>query len=115
MSRSSAQTDSTSTTTADRRSAILAAQQGAAVMRAARGTQSYETLPHGCRCGARWAGSTTAHCAGTCHLTFSGVSTFDAHRANGQCRRPESVGMSLIPGRAYECWGYPVEAEGDHV
>jgi hypothetical protein len=79
-------------------------------MRAARGTRSTEDLPFGCRCGARWAGSNTAHCAGECHRTFSGVGPFDAHRSNGHCREPESVGMSVLAGRAYECWGYPSEA-----
>lgn len=42
-----------------------------------------------------------------CHQTFSGVSTFDAHRRNGRCLTPAEVGMSLVPGRPYECWGYP--------
>lgn len=65
-----------------------------------------ERLPHTCRCGARWAGSRTAHCA-SCHETFSGVTPFDAHRRGGECRTPGDVGLSLLPGRAYRCWGNP--------
>lgn len=34
-----------------------------------------------CSCGAEWhqSGNRTGHCSG-CHRTFSGISTFDAHR-----------------------------------
>lgn len=67
-------------------------------------------LPHSCRCGARWSGTRTAHCAGTCHLTFNGVSPFEDHRRGGACLPPQQVGMSLIPGRPYDCWGYPGNA-----
>ena len=75
------------------------------------GRRDFEDLPHGCRCGARWAGSTTAHCGAQCHKIFSGVTAFDAHRRNGVCLDPATVGMSLVPGRAYECWGYPGSTE----
>lgn len=69
--------------------------------------RDFADLPHGCRCGARWAGTSTAHCGAQCHKIFSGPSTFDAHRRNGECLDPASVGMSLLAGRAYECWGFP--------
>lgn len=68
------------------------------------------TLRNTCRCGARWSGARTAHCGGTCHRTFSGVSTFDAHRRGGRCVDPEVLppdgpGLMVVPGRAYEVWG----------
>ena len=70
------------------------------------GTRSFEDLPHACRCGARWAGSRTCHCAAAgCHLTFTSVGSFDAHRKGGRCNPPADVGLVLIPGRAYEVWG----------
>lgn len=75
-------------------------------MRTRAGTRT--DLPHNCQCGARWAGANTSHC-GNCHDTFSGVSTFDRHRRDGRCVAPYHVGMSLIPGRAYDCWGYPAD------
>lgn len=34
-----------------------------------------------------------AHC-GTCHVTFGGVTGFDAHRRAGQCRPPDEVGYT---------------------
>jgi hypothetical protein len=78
-------------------------------MRERAGTADPANLPHSCRCRTRWAGSTTSHC-GACHTTFNGITTFDVHRRGGFCgRRPSDVGMSLVPGRAYECWGYPGE------
>ncbi len=74
--------------------------------RSLRGTADPSTLPHRCgRCESRWAGNSTCHCGGGCHQTFSGVTTFDRHRRNGQCLDPASVGLTLQPGRAYECWG----------
>lgn len=73
--------------------------------RSLRGTADPSTLPHRCgRCESRWAGNSTCHC-GSCHVTFSGVTTFDRHRRNGQCLNPYSIGLSLLPGRAYHCWG----------
>lgn len=33
-----------------------------------------------------------AHCT-VCHRTFGGVSGFDAHRRNGQCLDPVTLGM----------------------
>lgn len=68
----------------------------------------------GCaRCDARWGGYNTAHC-GACHITLTGITAFDAHRAGshakGQrhCVDPESVGLVDV-GRAYPCWGFPTD------
>lgn len=78
-----------------------------------RGTRSHQDLPFGCgRCDSRWSGNQTCHC-GVCHLTFSGVSTFDAHRQPGHCLHPLFVGLSVVPGRAYECWGTTAEPEAE--
>lgn len=69
-------------------------------------------VSHGCAgCRSRWAGSRTAHCAAPyCHRTFSGVGPFDAHRLAGRCVDPVLVGMALVSGRPYPCWGYPADA-----
>jgi hypothetical protein len=83
----------------------------AKAMRDRRGSADPTTLPNSCRCGARWAGTSTAHCAAACcHRTFSGVTTFDVHRRDGRCNDPAGFGMSLLRGRAYDCWGYPEQA-----
>lgn len=44
----------------------------------------------GCQCGATWGGYSRCHCA-ACHLTFSGITYFDAHRRNGLCLAPTSI------------------------
>lgn len=59
-----------------------ARQHDAERMRQSSGTRAHDDLPFGHRCGARWSGSQTAHCARCCR-TFSGVSGFDAHRRDG--------------------------------
>lgn len=76
-------------------------------MRDRAGTADPSTLPFTHRCGARWSGNNTSHCGGGCCRTFSSVGTFDRHRRDGRCLDPANIGMSLIPGRAYEVWGYP--------
>ena len=50
-----------------------------------------------CGCGASWAARTWAHCGG-CHATFSGITTFDAHRRGGTCLAPADVGLELRNG-----------------
>lgn len=77
-------------------------------MRTRAGTRT--DLPHTHTCGARWAGANTSHCGACCH-TFSGVGPFDRHRRDGHCLSPAAVSMSLIPGRAYEVWGFPGATE----
>jgi hypothetical protein len=69
----------------------------------AAGTRAVEDLPHAHPCGARWAGSLTAHCAACCR-TFTGLTAFDRHRPGGVCADPAAVGMTMAPGRAYEAW-----------
>ena len=43
-------------------------------------------------CTADWAGEDRAHC-GRCHVTYDSIMLFDAHRANGACRRPQVLGL----------------------
>lgn len=93
------------------RSAVLAAVSHPAAGKFGEpGSADPATLRNTCRCGARWSGSRTAHCAGECHRTFTGVTTFDAHRRNGRCLppdlpAPDGPGLVIVPGRAYEVWG----------
>jgi len=82
------------------------------------GSADPEKLPHTCRCGARWRGSRTAHCAAECHRTFTGPTTFDAHRRGGRCVHPATPaphgpGLALVPGRAYAVWGNLGERDED--
>lgn len=62
-----------------------------------------------CRCGAEWTGMLTAHC-GSCHETFSAVGPFDRHRKGGACNPPTDFGMADM-GRAYRCWGFPMDEQ----
>jgi len=43
-------------------------------------------------CTADWAGEDRAHC-GRCHVTYDSILLFDAHRADGTCRRPQVLGL----------------------
>lgn len=47
-------------------------------------------------CASKWTGTQPCHCS-ACHETFSGITTFDAHRqANahrGKCRKPTRMGF----------------------
>ena len=47
-------------------------------------------------CDKNWTGAARAHCS-ACHETFSGITTFDAHRkANahrGKCKKPIHMGL----------------------
>lgn len=40
---------------------------------------------------------TQAHC-GACHVTFTGVNTFDVHRNGGVCATPQSMGFIEVDG-----------------
>jgi hypothetical protein len=73
--------------------------------------QETPRLRHGCKCGARWDGSNTAHCGAQCHLTFTSPSSFDMHRANGVCRPPVSVGLVEHQRVGYTAWGRPSNEE----
>jgi hypothetical protein len=61
------------------------------------------------RCGKEWGGMRTAHCA-ACHVTFTGLTAFDAHRKGGKCAQPEDAGL-VEAGRAYSCFGAPADPE----
>jgi hypothetical protein len=57
-------------------------------------------------CDSEWPGETRrAHCS-MCHLTFSNVKVFDAHRWHAGrgwgCKRPEGMGLTLIEGTWYD-------------
>lgn len=70
------------------------------------GQRAHDDLPFSDHCGARWSGTQTSHCA-RCHQTFGGVGHFDQHRKDGQCQDPAKIGLTLLPGRAFRCWGRP--------
>lgn len=75
------------------------------------GSADPETLPHSCGgCDTRWSGARTAHCSG-CHLSFTGMTTFDMHRNGGRCLRPWAMGMVAVPGRASEVWGFVTDPD----
>jgi hypothetical protein len=83
--------------------------------RAPNGTADRSTLPHSCGgCDSRWSGGLTCHC-GSCHNSFGGVSNFDRHRRNGQCVDPAELGLSLLSGRAYPCWGSSEDTTPDQL
>jgi hypothetical protein len=71
-------------------------------------TPTDTTLPRGAvthpKCGSRWVGRTSSHCAGCCE-SFSGSGTFDDHQSitseDGLCRKPQDVGLVAV-GRE---WG----------
>jgi hypothetical protein len=63
-----------------------------------------------CRCGARWSGYRTAHCA-KCHVTFGGLTAFDQHRP-GECLDPASIGLIVMrTSGTCEIWGSPMDEE----
>jgi len=69
-------------------------------------------LPHSCRCGSRWSGLSTAHCAAaSCHQTFTGPSAFSDHRRDGRCVPPAAAGMVLRERAGYEAWGFPADPD----
>lgn len=59
-------------------------------------------IVHGC--GAWWTGTERSHCGG-CHLTFSSLSAFDAHRKGMTCNEPASVGLVRRQARFGDVWG----------
>lgn len=50
-------------------------------------------------CGHRWTGADKAHCP-ECHWSFADVRAFDAHRFDGGCCDPASLGLLRVRG----CW-----------
>lgn len=62
-------------------------------------------LPFHCaRCDKRWGGLSTTHCA-VCHRTFSAPTPFVAHRKEGICRHPASIGQVEYQRSGYRVWG----------
>jgi len=63
-----------------------------------------------CRCGARWSGDQTCHCA-TCHLTFTSVGPFDAHRVgemnDRRCLTPGELRKKGYEPNKYGRWRKP--------
>lgn len=71
------------------------------------------TAPYTCGgCTNTWTGLAQCHCS-VCHETFGGISNFDRHRFNGECRRPEDIGLAI---GARGVWSEPFSwaREGDH-
>lgn len=66
-------------------------------------------LPHTCRCGARWAGNATAHCAADCHKTFTSPTSFRAHRKDGHCKTPRGAGLIRTQRAGYVAYGFPAD------
>jgi len=56
------------------------------------------------RCGARWSGLATCHCA-ACHESFTSVSGFDAHRTGEACKDPAAIGMARAD-RTDQAWTF---------
>ncbi len=73
-------------------------------------------------CGATWTGHNVSHCR-NCHRTFTGVASFDDHRAGkkphkgkgfyrpgGECYDPAMTGQQLNDkGR----WGFPTKEKDE--
>jgi hypothetical protein len=45
-----------------------------------------------CRCAASWAGEDRMHCS-ACHRTFDDIELWDAHRPDGRCAHPSTLGL----------------------
>ena len=69
-------------------------------------------------CDATWSGYTRCHC-GNCHNTFSGVTTFDAHRRGygerGSCKDPRYMPALVLDdaGVWSACAGTGRPGDGD--
>lgn len=63
------------------------------------------------KCPAQWTGTQPCHCS-ACHQTFSGITTFDAHRVanahRGKCKQPAR--MDLVKNEK-GIWCVPREEE----
>lgn len=94
------------------------AEPGAESERDALGLTRKSIVSHGA-CGVKWTqiGNQTGHCGG-CHLTFSGLRSFDMHQRikNGSvvCLAPESVGLEARRDRNTPTlvWGRPSNRTG---
>lgn len=76
---------------------------------ATRDARQVRERPIGSKCGSDCARPTPAqaHCS-VCHTTFGGVSGFDAHRRDGVCADPASLGMECRG----EVWRTPMSEAG---
>lgn len=72
------------------------------------------SAPASCRgCDTKWIGLRVCHCS-ACHVTFTGVTTFDMHQVRGRCKHPTRVGLVLSTIATYtETWGTDATAEPD--
>lgn len=65
-------------------------------------------------CSARWTGEDICHCA-TCHLTFTSVGPFDAHRdhstADGRCRTEDELCTRGLEPNESGYWRKPRPAD----
>ncbi len=82
------------------------------------------TTVHRHSCGATWTGMQVSHC-GSCHLTFSSLSSFDRHQnragSDKLCRDPQEAGLVAVekpwgvmwsmPGAPGAFWSGEAEAE----
>ncbi|MBO0864841.1 MAG: hypothetical protein J2P16_07210 [Mycobacterium sp.] len=62
------------------------------------------------RCEATWTGKAVCHCAG-CHLTFTSIGPFDAHRFNGKCRAPAELRSKGYQPNDEGHWRKPAPAD----
>lgn len=63
------------------------------------------------RCGTRWTGEHTCHCA-TCHETFTSPSGFDIHRRAGSCIPPSTIDkLHLVRRGPANAWAFTWETE----
>lgn len=74
-------------------------------------TEAKNLPPHTCKCGSRWGGANTAHCAAQCHLTFTSPTAFFEHRRGGLCVDPASAGLYEHTRIGYTAWGYQTDDE----
>ena len=59
-------------------------------------------------CGAWWTGGERSHCGG-CHLTFTSLTAFEAHRKGLRCNEPASVGLVARRMPFGPLWGKPMD------
>lgn len=75
---------------------------------------SEAALPHSCRCGARWVGDAVAHCAGSCHVSFTTAGNFARHRRDGRCLHPADAGLVSHQRAGYVAYGQPASESWYH-
>jgi hypothetical protein len=63
-----------------------------------------------CACGAAWTGALICHCA-ACHLTFTAIRCFDAHRRGGRCATPDELRARGYSPDERDHWRLPMPPE----